>query len=375
MRLNKSLSRRFGRLVFVLGAVVAFAGCVDRALADDEDKVARVAAARSTLAAGMREREDDKRREMLREAAERFDACLELEFADEIERHRVMREAGTAHFELAKTLWPLEQWNHRHPAEGGRYRPADATARYRRASERFGAVSAYWIAKIGKLPKTQEEAQSKLFAAAVGFVEMSAADADLAASLYGVACSLPTADGGKIQALTQAFETCKRVHDDYPFFALGAYAGIRAAGVLRATGDVEGALALCEEVNNGIDNILSTNPRHVSDVRARVCVKLMLCWRHKKIGKPERAIEIGEAWLASEEDDERTKAAWEPMIRGHVAYSYLVRWASSTDRESQERDEAAARKHIVWLEEREIVHPLARMAVKAFERGPPTPGK
>lgn len=371
---NESLNSRFAAWVVVLGVVIAYSGGVERAVAGDDDKDARVAAARSSLAGGMRERDLDKRRAMLAEAAEQFDACLELEFADEIEHHRVMREAGSAHCELAKSLWPLEQWNDGDPVEGSRFRPADATKHYRRASELLGAVSEYWVAKIGKLPKTPDEARRKVIAAGLGVAEMSAADADWAASLCGVACSLPTDDAGRKEAVTQAIGACKRVHGDYPLMALGAYAGIRGAGALQATGDVKGALALCEQVNDGIDNILSVNPRYLSDLRARICTTMMQCSYDKAIGKPERAIEIGEAWLASGEDDETTKAGWEANIRGHLAYAYFLRWASSTDEESRKKDEAAARKHIVWLEERKIVHPLARAVLRALDRGPREPG-
>ncbi|RIK72815.1 MAG: hypothetical protein DCC68_25875 [Planctomycetota bacterium] len=370
MNFVKLRSSRFIRLTVVLGAVAASVGGGSYAIADEEDKDARITEARTSFAAAMRERMPDARRAALAEAAKSFDACLELKFIDEIERHRVMREAGTAHLELAKSLWPLEQWNHRYGEDTGIYRPAEAAKHYRRASELFGAVSAYWVEKVGKLPKTPDEARSKLIAAGLGFAEMMAADSDLGASWCGLAGSLPTTDDGKKQAVAQAIETCKRVHDDYPFLAIGAYAGIRGAGVLHSTGDVERALAICEEVNGGIDNILSASQRTVSDLRARVCHQLMLCWRDKKIAKPERAIEIGEDWLAAEDEEEKTKAAWEPQIRAQLAYAYFVRWASSTDRESQENDETAARKHILWLEERKLVHPLARMALQAFERGP-----
>jgi tetratricopeptide (TPR) repeat protein len=327
----------------------------------------QVEAARQKLADALKVKKYGDRQEALLDAAKAFDACLELDFSDEIMRHRVMREAGNAYYELAKTDWPYDMWNGAGTGERGPWRPDEARKNYARAKVLFSKAVEYWSAKLGEWPKDPEEAQSKAVSAAVGFVELGAAETENTRCSLGLASSLPSDDSRRPAATKEALAEFNRVFDTYSNFMVGLYAGGHAAKVHFELGDYESAIKTNEQVLDLIDHVVSSSPSFTEDLRGRVGEHLMRCWIHPKVAKPELAIEFAEAWLDREPDHKRKKDPWIPFFRTQLAHAYFLRWKSAAEDTRKDDDRKAAREHAEWVIERYPGDLTSRMVLAALD--------
>ncbi len=328
------------------------------------------AEARELLAKAKRVRDPNELPAALQTAVKQYEACLTLKFSDDGEKHRVIREVATAHLELAKIYWPEESWNGPgDERQRGPYRPQAAREHYARAHELFTQAADYWRGKVGELPTDREEAQKKIIAAGLGFIELGAAESDAAHCLAGIARALPADDAKKKEAVQATVDAYKRVWKGYPTIALGQYAGLAAARMLAHADEHAAAMEINAEVLNTLGTGLQARQSYVDDLYGRVTWQSMLCWNNPKMDQPETAIEVGNIWIESATSADGREVTWEPQIRSQLAKAYYLRWVRAAADKRDDADRRRALEEATWVADRYRGDVTAQLVLRGLEPG------
>ena len=242
----------------------------------------------------------------------------------------------------------------------------EAREHFSRALELFTQAAEYWQGKVGELPTDQEEACKKIISAGLGFIELGTAESDGAHCRAGIARALPADDAKKKEAVQAAVVDYQRLWKAYPKMALGQYSGLSAAKMLEYTGKFAAAIETNQAVYKALEEGLQAKQSYVEDLHGRVTDQLMSCWNEVKVGEHAKAIEAGEAWLASETSTDGAEVTWEPQIRKRLAMAYYRRWAAAGVEKRDDKDRQRALEEATWVADRYPGEVAARFVLRGI---------
>ena len=79
-----------------------------------------------------------------------------------------------------------------------------------------------------------------------------------------------------------------------------------------------------------------------------------------------KAIEAGEAWLASETSTDGAEVTWEPQIRKRLAMAYYRRWAAAGVEKRDDKDRQRALEEATWVADRYPGEVAARFVLRGI---------